>query len=245
MKVFALLSLVAHALAGSTMHYDNLDCSGSPMSTDPVDPSALSAASGLCMGGIGIMCNGGALRYNYHASADTTCQTAPTQTCVAASMAPNAPLTMMGADCYIEMPQNQCAQAWNITFVGTQIEMSMMVDFACPSSSGSSNPCFPSKSMVTKADGTTSRLDALKEGDSIVATTADGTLTTDTVSLLSIAEPDAHAPFVVLTTSANQTLTLTEAHHVPVGASCCANLKQAKDVAIGETVPCPLTSPGP
>jgi hypothetical protein len=41
------------------------------------------------------------------------------------------------------------------------------------------------------ADGTTSRIDALKAGDAIIATTIDGTLTTDTVSPLSIAYPTA------------------------------------------------------
>ena len=46
---------------------------------------------------------------------------------------------------------------------------------------------------------------------------------------------EAQATFVALAT-ANKTLTLTAGHHVPVGPSCCATLKQAKDVAVGETV---------
>ena len=90
--------------------------------------------------------------------------------------------------------------------------------------------------MVTKADGTPSRLDALKEGDEIVAATAEGTLTTDTVSLLSIAKPEAHAKsLLALTTAANTTLVLTPEHHVAIGEKCCSTLKKAKDVAVGDT----------
>ena len=90
--------------------------------------------------------------------------------------------------------------------------------------------------MVTRADGTPTRVDALNAGDQIVATTADGSLTTDTVSTLSIAEPAAAADFVTLTTAANASLTLTPEHHLPVGATCCNALKKAKEVAIGDTV---------
>ena len=105
-----------------------------------------------------------------------------------------------------------------------------------PAPASNSNPCFPSASRVTFADGTSSTVDTLKEGDRIVAATVDGTLTTDTVSLLSIAHSDASASFVSLTTTANQTLSLTAEHHLPVGAACCGTLKKAKDVAVGETV---------
>ena len=100
----------------------------------------------------------------------------------------------------------------------------------------SSDPCFPSSAIVTKADGTPSRIDALKEGDEIVAATDDGTLTTDSVSLLSIAKPEVKGvnAYVALTTALNKTLTLTPGHHVPVGAACCSMLKQAKDVEVGE-----------
>ena len=87
------------------------------------------------------------------------------------------------------------------------------------------------------ADGTPRRLDALRAGDAIVAASADGTLTTDTVSILSLADADVQGTtFVVLTTASGRNLTLTPTHHVPVGAACCADLKQAKDVAVGETV---------
>ena len=97
--------------------------------------------------------------------------------------------------------------------------------------------CFPSEALVTMADGTPRRLDALRAGDAIVAASADGTLTTDTVSILSLADADVQGTtFVVLTTASGRNLTLTPTHHVPIGAACCADLKQAKDIAVGETV---------
>ena len=97
--------------------------------------------------------------------------------------------------------------------------------------------CFPSSALVTKADGATSRVDELKEGDVIVAVSADGDLTTDVVSLLSIAKPEAHATsYVALTCSSNATLTLTPEHHLPVGGSCCSSLKKAKHVVVGDIV---------
>ena len=99
------------------------------------------------------------------------------------------------------------------------------------------DPCFPSSALVTMADGTLTRLDALKEGDVIVATTAEGTLTTDTVSLLSIAKPEATATtFVTLTADTGKSLNLTAEHYLPVGAECCSTLKQAKEIVVGETV---------
>mgnify|MGYP000846242772 CR=1 FL=1 len=99
------------------------------------------------------------------------------------------------------------------------------------------DPCFPSEALITMADGTPRPLSALRAGDAIVAASADGTLTTDTVSLLSLADADVQGTtFVVLTTASGRNLTLTPTHHVPVGAACCADLKQAKDVAVGETV---------
>jgi len=96
-------------------------------------------------------------------------------------------------------------------------------------------PCFPSSSTVTLANGTPTRMDALKEGDMVVAVTASGALTTDSVSFLSIAKPEAEATFIALTTAAG-TLTLTPEHHLPVGAVCCSELKKARDVSIGELV---------
>jgi hypothetical protein len=96
--------------------------------------------------------------------------------------------------------------------------------------------CFPSSATVTLPDGTTSRVDSLRAGDTIVAATSDGTLITDKVSSLSIAEPDAEAVFVTLSTDSGHELTLTPEHHLPVGASCCSNLKKAKAVDVGELV---------
>ena len=100
------------------------------------------------------------------------------------------------------------------------------------------DPCFPSEALVTMADGTPRRLDELRAGDAImVAARADGTLTTDTVSTLSLADEDVQGTtFVVLTTASGRNLTLTPTHHVPVGAACCTDLKQAKDVAVGDTM---------
>lgn len=107
-----------------------------------------------------------------------------------------------------------------------------------PSPEDSDEPCFPSTALVTKADGGRVPVSALKEHDSIIAATADGALTTDSVSLLSIAKREVQARFITLTTSAldNQTISLTASHHLPVGGICCSTLKQAKDVAVGETV---------
>ena len=99
------------------------------------------------------------------------------------------------------------------------------------------NPCFPSEALITMVDGTPRRLDELRAGDAIVAASADGTLTTDTVSLLSITDADVQGTtFLVLTTASGLNLTLTPTHHVPVGDACCTDLKQAKDIAVGETV---------
>ena len=97
--------------------------------------------------------------------------------------------------------------------------------------------CFPSDAQVTMVDGMPRRLDALRAGDTIVAARADGTLTNDIVSHLSLADADAQGTsFVVLTTESGRNLTLTAMHHVPVGPKCCANLKLAQDIVVGETV---------
>ena len=90
--------------------------------------------------------------------------------------------------------------------------------------------------MVTRADGTRCRIDALAEGDEIVAATSDGGLATGTVSLLSIAKPAARSAFIAVSTSANATLTLTAEHHLATGPSCCGVLKKAKEVVVGDQV---------
>ena len=99
------------------------------------------------------------------------------------------------------------------------------------------DPCFPSMAMVTKADGTLARVDSLKEGDAVAAVSSEGDLTMDTISLLSIAKPEARGTtFLMLTTDTKANLTLTPEHHLPVGTSCCSTIKQAKNVMVGETV---------
>ena len=100
----------------------------------------------------------------------------------------------------------------------------------------SNKPCFPSSAMVQRADGSAARMDELSIGDEIVAATADGLLTTDAVTLLSIAEPEAHASFLTLTTEGGAALNLTAEHHLPIGPTCCSVLKRAKDVEVGETI---------
>ena len=113
-------------------------------------------------------------------------------------------------------------------------------DWRCEAGIGAGEetpPCFPSDALVTMVDGTPRRLDALRAGDTIVAARADGSLTNDIVSHLSLADADVKGTsFVVLTTESGRNLTLTPTHHVPVGATCCANLKEAKDIVVGETV---------
>ena len=98
------------------------------------------------------------------------------------------------------------------------------------------NPCHPSTSVVKMADGRSVRLDSLREGDRIVAARADGTLTTDEVSLLSVARPGVPAAFLRIATQGGHALNITSEHHLPVGAVCCGHLRKAKDMAVGETI---------
>lgn len=101
----------------------------------------------------------------------------------------------------------------------------------------SADPCFPSAARVTLPDGSTTRMDALRHGDELLAVTASGEVGTDVVSVLSIAKPEAtQRAFVRLVTDGNASLILTPEHHLPVGASCCGVLKQATDLELGETV---------
>ena len=95
--------------------------------------------------------------------------------------------------------------------------------------------CFPSDATVTSPSGATLRLDELKAGDKVRASDASGALYYDEVSRFSYADYGKEAAFVTLAT-AKKTLTLTAEHRVPVGAECCFALKQAKDVAVGETL---------
>jgi hypothetical protein len=86
------------------------------------------------------------------------------------------------------------------------------------------------------ADGTRVPIASLREGDAIVAATSEGALTTDTVSLLSIAKPEANADFLTLTIADGRSLSLTATHHVPIGPRCCGILEQAKDLVVGTTI---------
>lgn len=79
-------------------------------------------------------------------------------------------------------------------------------------------------------------ISTLKEGDAIIAATADGKITNDTISVLSITKPEAKATFISVLTSTSKMLNLTAGHHIPVGDACCTTLKQAKDLAIGDIV---------
>ena len=101
---------------------------------------------------------------------------------------------------------------------------------------GEGLPCFPSSATVVLASGAKKSLDALQVGDEIIVATAEGALTTDTVSALSLADEDAESTFLVLSTAAGRNVTLTEAHHVPVGPSCCATLKSASEIELGDTM---------
>ena len=124
-------------------------------------------------------------------------------------------------------------------FLGITVEQAPSVrsqDEVNTELSGESEPCFPSSSMVMLGNGSAARLGDLKEGDEILAATSDGRATTGTVSLFSVAKPEAEATFLTLTASSDFKITITPEHHLPIGETCCSNLKQAKDVAVGDTV---------
>ena len=112
-----------------------------------------------------------------------------------------------------------------------------------PTSTPTSDPCFPSSAIVRLADGTPTRVERLTAGDEIIAATADGALTTDVVSSLSLSNSGARRqPFLTLTVAgpesgrALRNLTLTAEHHLPVGAACCSQLAKAKDLKPGDRV---------
>ena len=94
-------------------------------------------------------------------------------------------------------------------------------------------PCFPSSATAALRDGRTVRLDELREGDAILVGWADGTLGFDVVSSFSLADPSAKAAFLSLAT-ATATVTLTPTHKLPAGPAKA--LKQASEVAVGETI---------
>ena len=104
------------------------------------------------------------------------------------------------------------------------------------SATGEDAPCFPSSATVVLASGAKRSLNTLQLGDEIVVATAAGVLTTDTVSALTLADNNAVSTFLVLSTATGHNVTLTEGHHVPVGPSCCATLKTASEMKLGDTM---------
>ena len=86
---------------------------------------------------------------------------------------------------------------------------------------------------MQRADGETVPLFSLSVGDNILAAAADGTLGFDVVSSFSLADPSAKAAFLSLAT-ATATVTLTPTHKLPAGPAKA--LKQASEVAVGETI---------
>lgn len=96
--------------------------------------------------------------------------------------------------------------------------------------------CFPSFATVELVDGTTVTIDTLKEGDRILATTTDGSLVFDSVSLFSIADPWRNATFISFGIGPNLTLDVSAEHHLPVGDTCCSKFTKAKDIIVGDTL---------
>jgi len=98
-------------------------------------------------------------------------------------------------------------------------------------------PCFPSTATVVMENGTRVSVAMLTEGDAIVAATTEGAMTIDTVTPLSITKPNRRARrFITLTTNTNHSLRLTPEHHLPIGESCCINLKVAQSVVVGDII---------
>jgi len=100
----------------------------------------------------------------------------------------------------------------------------------------SSDPCFPASGKVTLQGGKRVVLRDLKPGDRIRAATADGSLTIDTVSVFSLADRDATSRLIAISTFEGAILTVTPAHHLPVGATCCSEVRSASAVLVNDTV---------
>jgi len=123
-----------------------------------------------------------------------------------------------------------------VVLTGGSVSTAVIVTYESVKEDSDGLPCFPSSATVVLASGAKRSLDVLQVGDEIVVATAEGALTTDTVSALSLADEDAESTFLVLSTAAGRNVTLTKAHHVPVGPSCCATLKTASEIELGNTV---------
>lgn len=97
--------------------------------------------------------------------------------------------------------------------------------------------CFPAFATVVVEGGGIVPVSTLAPGDRILSSDGHGSLRFDVVSTFSIAEPNrTGTPFLVITSAAGTTLTLTRAHHLSVGSVCCSTLKRAGDIMIGDVI---------
>jgi hypothetical protein len=105
-----------------------------------------------------------------------------------------------------------------------------------------SNDCFPSASMVflqssNALGGSWVRMSSLRRGDRIAAVNKWGKVAFDQVAFSSLADSGSlDQSFLRLETSGQIELTVTTGHHLPVGPRCCATLKVAGDLHIGDTI---------
>lgn len=103
------------------------------------------------------------------------------------------------------------------------------------------DPCFPANATIRLAsDGSSVPLSSLGVGDEVIAVSPWGTAVVDRVSPLSVANArgssSLHRLVVRSEDGAYHTLHLTGSHRMPVGASCCGSLSDAKSVRAGERV---------
>lgn len=105
--------------------------------------------------------------------------------------------------------------------------------------------CFPSAATVLRlSEGTAAwtRIDSLRRGDLIAAVDEQDRFFFDEVAFSSLADPtrlnEAYLRLMFGRDGghAAHNLTLTAGHHLPVGPTCCAHLKIAGEVTVGETV---------
>jgi len=120
---------------------------------------------------------------------------------------------------------------------GTTIDSSNVL--TCPgggTSNGGDDPCFPSHATVQRPDGSRVPINELRVGDKVRAVTRQGGVTTDTISLLSLADPDGTSKFYTIITASGRNLTLTAGHHLAVGTECCSDLQPVKNIRAGHAV---------
>jgi hypothetical protein len=73
-------------------------------------------------------------------------------------------------------------------------------------------------------------------GETIVAVREDGSVTYDMISALSISKNEVEAQFIKIEASPLASVTMTPNHHLPVGNTCCSNLKRASNVKVGDVI---------